>query len=156
LVNTVISDCGGSAVRTTRKTVVGPVSDFPIGTKTRIEIDGRAIAIFSVDSGFYALRDVCPHRGAPLSAGSFVGWLEADGPGCYRFDSSRQLIKCPWHGWEYELATGQSWYDPVRDRVRAYSIDVQGGQALLDEVMESNHERLPGPYVAETFTLSVE
>jgi 3-phenylpropionate/trans-cinnamate dioxygenase ferredoxin subunit len=109
-----------------------------------------------VDGTFYALRDVCPHQGARLSGGVVVGWLEADGPGCYRFDPKRQLVKCPWHGWEYELATGQSWYKPESDRVRAYDVFVQTGRTLLNEAEESEQGRLPGPYVAETFAVSVE
>jgi 3-phenylpropionate/trans-cinnamate dioxygenase ferredoxin subunit len=127
--------------------VVGPLSELPPGTRRRVEIDGRAIAIFNVDGELYALRDVCPHQGAPLSAGVVCGELKAERPGEYRFESTRRHVKCPWHGWEYDLATGQSWYDPGPggDRVRSFQVTVEPGRNVL-----------PGPYVAETVPISVE
>jgi 3-phenylpropionate/trans-cinnamate dioxygenase ferredoxin subunit len=127
------------------KHVVGPVASLPPGTQRRVEIDGRGIAIFNVEGDFFALRDVCPHQGAPLSVGVVCGELRADGPGVYRFDPGRQHVKCPWHGWEYDLETGQSWYDPVGDRVRSFAVGVEPGSELL-----------PGPYVADTIAISVE
>jgi nitrite reductase/ring-hydroxylating ferredoxin subunit len=127
------------------KFVVGPVSSLPPGTQQRVEVEGRGIAVFNVEGEYYALRDVCPHQGAHLSAGVVCGELRADRPGEYRFDAGRRHVKCPWHGWEYDLATGQSWYDPDGDRVRSYPVAVEPGRELL-----------PGPYVAETVPVSVE
>jgi nitrite reductase/ring-hydroxylating ferredoxin subunit len=127
------------------KHVVGPVAELPPGTQRRVEIDGKGIAIFNIEGELYALRDVCPHQGAPLSAGVVCSELRADAPGQYRFDKGRRHVKCPWHGWEYDLATGQSWYDPANDRVRSFAIGVESGSELL-----------PGPYVADTISISVE
>jgi nitrite reductase/ring-hydroxylating ferredoxin subunit len=127
--------------------VVGPVESMPPGTRHRAEVDGRGIAIFNVDGTFYALRDVCPHQGARLSDGIIVGEVTADCPGEYQFDPGRH-VRCPWHGWEYDLATGQSSYDPENDRVRAYDVSVEPGAALTG--------RQPGPFVAETVPISVE
>jgi 3-phenylpropionate/trans-cinnamate dioxygenase ferredoxin subunit len=136
-------------VRTKTKHVIGPVDWLPPGTQRRVEVLGRAIAIFNVSGRFYALRDVCPHQGAPLSAGVVVSVLNADRPGEYDFCPNRKHVRCPWHGWEYDLATGQSWYDPERDRVRAYEVGVEPGEKLVDGLAS-------GPYVAETFSISVE
>jgi 3-phenylpropionate/trans-cinnamate dioxygenase ferredoxin subunit len=58
-------------------------------------------------------------------------------------------VRCGWHGWEYDLRTGQSSYDPEHDRVRAYEVSVEHGDALADG-------RRPGPYVAETVPISIE
>jgi nitrite reductase/ring-hydroxylating ferredoxin subunit len=127
------------------KHVLGQVADVPAGGGRRFEVEGRAIAVFHVGSRFYALRDRCPHQGAPLSAGVILGTLTADSPGDYAFDDACAHVKCPWHGWEYDLATGQSWYDPARDRVRAYDVSVEPGRELVE-----------GPYVAETIPISIE
>jgi 3-phenylpropionate/trans-cinnamate dioxygenase ferredoxin subunit len=62
------------------------------------------------------------------------------------------MIRCPWHAWEFDLRTGQSWFDPRRTRVKAYAADVRSGRQLLAE----GGERVAGPYVAETFPVSVE
>jgi nitrite reductase/ring-hydroxylating ferredoxin subunit len=107
---------------------------------------GRSIAVFNVDGRYYALRDVCPHRGAPLSAGVVVGTLTARAPGEYDYDASCAHVRCPWHGWEYDLETGQSWYDPKHGgKARAYAIGLESGRELIE-----------GPYLAETIPISVE
>ena len=51
----------------------------------------------------------------------------------------------PWHGWEFDIRTGQSWCDPTRVRARPYAVSVQPGTRLV-----------AGPYVAETVPVSVE
>src|SRR6266851_1769610 len=68
------------------------------------------------------------------------------------------LNRCPWHGWEYDLRTGQSWFDPGRVVVRRYEVSVEPGAQLLTEVKTPpGMEGLqPGPYVAETYPVSVE
>jgi 3-phenylpropionate/trans-cinnamate dioxygenase ferredoxin subunit len=135
--------------------VIGPVESFPPGTRHRVEVDGRGIAIFNDGGRFFALRDVCPHMGAPLSAGTVWRLLHPKGGGGYEVSSDRKVVKCPWHGWEYELATGQSWYRPDTDRVRAYEVSVEHGSELVDDEAEPAG-LAPGPYVAETFPISVD
>jgi 3-phenylpropionate/trans-cinnamate dioxygenase ferredoxin subunit len=133
------------------KHVVGPVASLPPGTRQHVEIEGRGIVVFNVDGTFYALRDVCPHQGARLSPGLVVKWLEADEPGCYRYDPNRAFVRCPWHGWEYELSTGRSFFDPVHNRVRGYRVSVEPGKNLVED-----GSRQPGPYTAETISISIE
>jgi nitrite reductase/ring-hydroxylating ferredoxin subunit len=138
--------------------VVAPVASMPPGTQHRVEVNGRAIAIFNVDGAFFALRDVCPHQGAALSAGVVIGEVTADRPGRYEYCAGRH-VRCPWHGWEYDLRTGQSSYDPARDRVRAYEVSVERGESLLSgrgSEAEAAVGRAPGPYVAETIPVTVE
>jgi 3-phenylpropionate/trans-cinnamate dioxygenase ferredoxin subunit len=131
------------------KHVVAPVATMPPGTQHRVEVAGRAIAIFNVGGSYHALRDVCPHQGAALSAGTVIGSVEAELAGEYEYCAGRR-VRCPWHGWEYDLETGQSSYDPEHDRVRAYEVSVESGTELLPS------GRAPGPYVAETVPISVE
>src|ERR1700737_3621232 len=112
------------------KFVVGPVDSLPPGSKTRGDGDRRAIAVFNVEGRFFALRDVCPHQGAQLSSGTVVGCVTAVKPGGYEYAPERKLIRWPWHGWEDELANGQSWFDPAHNRVRPYPVSIEPGDAL--------------------------
>jgi nitrite reductase/ring-hydroxylating ferredoxin subunit len=132
--------------------VVGPLESFPPGSQRRVEIGRRAIAIFNDSGRLYALKDVCPHQGAPLSHGVVLGQVRASGPGEYEYKPDCRYVRCPWHGWEYNLETGESSYDPKHDRVRAYDVSVEPGAALAQE----GSERVAGPYVAETVPISVE
>jgi nitrite reductase/ring-hydroxylating ferredoxin subunit len=131
------------------KFVIGPVAAFPPGSRTSLDVDGRAVALFNVAGRYFALRDACPHMGAALSSGTVVSTVTSRLPGCYEHDPSQRLVRCPWHGWEYDLATGQSWFDPVHNRVKSYPASVESGSTLLTE-------RRPGPYTVESFTVSVE
>ncbi len=133
------------------KYVIGPVAALPPGTQQRVTVAGRNVAIWNVGGRFYALRDICPHYGGPLSAGHVVGRISAPRPGCYVYDGGKPLVRCPWHGWEYDLATGQSLFDPVHNRVRAYDVSVEPGSEISAATSTQ-----PGPYVAETIPISVE
>jgi nitrite reductase/ring-hydroxylating ferredoxin subunit len=135
---------------TVQKHVVAPVNDVPPGSRRVVTVDRRAIVVFNVDGTFYALRDVCPHQGAKLSEGVVLsGLLTATSPGCYAYDEKRKLLKCPWHGWEFDLSTGQSWVDPVRTRVHAYDV-------LIEQHTVETSGAVKGPYVAETVEVIVE
>ena len=57
----------------------------------------------------------------------------------------QKFLRCPWHGWEYDIRSGQSWCDPKSVRARRFQVTVETGASLVK-----------GPYVAETFPVSVE
>jgi len=60
-------------------------------------------------------------------------------PGEYRFQREGEILRCPWHGWEFDLATGRSVFDPERMRVKAYPVEVGTLQAETYPVeVESN------------------
>jgi hypothetical protein len=63
------------------------------------------------------------------------------------------LLRCPWHGWEFDMRNGQSWFDPKRVKVRSFPVAVESGQELEQELAEGLAK---GPYVAETFAVHVE
>jgi 3-phenylpropionate/trans-cinnamate dioxygenase ferredoxin subunit len=127
------------------KHVVAAVGDIPPGTRKLAEVNGRAIVVFNLGGEFFALNNRCPHRGGSLFHGKQTGLVEADGPGRYCYSRPGEIIRCPWHGWEFDIRTGQSYCDPKRFRARAYQVNVEPGAAVVK-----------GPYVAETIAVSVE
>jgi nitrite reductase/ring-hydroxylating ferredoxin subunit len=132
--------------------VVARADELPAGSRLIVEVAGRSIGIFNVEGNLYALRNRCPHNGGPLcEGGPVLSLLDATRPGVYHVDDSRRFITCPWHGWEYDIATGQSWFDPAHSRVRSYAVSVLSGAELTAET-----ERVKGPYVAETYKVSVD
>jgi nitrite reductase/ring-hydroxylating ferredoxin subunit len=124
--------------------VVAKLSDIPPGARRIVEVEGRSIGVFNVHGELYAIRNRCPHQGAPLCAGVVDERIESSCPGEYR-RTGEALIRCPWHGWEFELGSGRSWFDPAHTRVRTYALSVQRAG-----------ERSPGPYTAERYRLTVE
>jgi nitrite reductase/ring-hydroxylating ferredoxin subunit len=141
------------------KYVVAKAQDVGEGEHIVIDINGRSVGIFHVDGEWYGLLNRCPHRGGPMCEGLMVSYLEADRPGEVRYDPGRKLLECPWHGWEFDLKTGQSYFDPLRTRLRPYPVTVQSGEVLaheLEDGEQSDTTLVKGPYTAETYEVSIE
>jgi nitrite reductase (NADH) small subunit len=85
---------------------VAEVKDIPPGDSKCVSCGNERIALFNVDGEFYAISDMCPHAGGPLSE----GWVE-DGE-----------VTCPWHGWSFKLKSGGG----MSDGVERYRVHVEG------------------------------
>jgi len=137
--------------------VVARVEDFPPGERRIVKAGARSIGVFRIEDRFFALRNRCPHQGGPLCHGRLSAWAVADLPGQVEMQGPPRLVACPWHGWEYDLETGQSFLGPGETRVKAYDASVARGDTLED-IPEAARAvgREPGPYVAETFPVYVD
>lgn len=131
--------------------VVCKLEEFPPGERRIVRAGRRSIGVFRVGDDFYAVNNHCPHQGGPLCLGRTKPWLHSAGPGEYAMAGNDALIACPWHGWEYDLATGQSFLGPGEPPVRTYPVRVDAA-----EPARAKGGRLPGPYVTETFPVTVE
>ena len=138
------------------RVVVAPVDEFRPGERRIVDAGRRSIGVFRVGDRFYALRNRCPHAGGPLCQGRIAPWALSSGPGDVRMEGEPALLACPWHGWEYELATGQSFLGPGEPGVKAYAVSVEKGEALGDDEPAAKGGRQPGPYKVETFPVYVE
>jgi nitrite reductase/ring-hydroxylating ferredoxin subunit len=125
--------------------VVAKVAELPPGSRRLVTIRGQDVVVFNVGGEYFALLDRCPHQGGSLSRGKLTGLVEASAPGEVRYSRRGEIIRCPWHGWEYDLRTGKSFCDPARLRVRNYEATTMPGTELV-----------AGPYTAETFEVTVE
>lgn len=136
--------------------VVGPVSEFPPGERRIVQAGVRSIGVFRVGDRFYGIRNRCPHQGGPLCTGHLLDDAVADEPGKPSLSKNPVRIACPWHGWEYDLATGQSFMGAGAPGVRSYGVSTAPGATLLAELQTEPSELRPGPYTAETFEVKVE
>jgi nitrite reductase (NADH) small subunit len=109
---------------------VGLASELRDRRLTMVEIDGKRIGVYSVGSSFTALLDRCPHAGAPLCSGSVSGTTLATGRYQQEWVKDGQILQCPWHGWEFDLATGQTVTEPIR-RARTYRVEEEEGRVYL-------------------------
>jgi 3-phenylpropionate/trans-cinnamate dioxygenase ferredoxin subunit len=135
----------GRTTEMPKKHVVAAVSEIPPGGRKLVQAGGRAIVVFNIGGEFFALSNRCPHRGGDLSKGLLTGLVLSDEPGEYQYTRLGEIIRCPWHSWEFDIRTGKSWCDPEKVRARRYGVSVEKGAKLIE-----------GPYVAETFRVTVE
>jgi nitrite reductase/ring-hydroxylating ferredoxin subunit len=110
---------------------VATVGEIPPGGRKIVEIDGRSIGVFRLPDGYVALRNTCPHEGAPLCVGVLSGAVTSPSPGRYRYERRGEILRCPWHQWEFDLRTGRSWVDPEGVRVRSYPVSVDGDRVVV-------------------------
>ncbi len=84
---------------------------------------GISIGVFNIDGEFFAVKNVCPHLGAPLCQGTVHGTLRPSPVFEFRPDLQGRVLRCPWHGWEFDIVTGKALYDAT-SRVRSYPCEV--------------------------------
>ena len=118
----VIREC--TAVRDSIQKASGTMSDWqkliaaadvPVGSGKEFAASGRIVALFNVDGQFQAIDGICAHQGGPLVKGQLV-----DG-----------VVTCPWHGWQYELATGN--HAPTcKPMLKTYKIQESNGVMEID------------------------
>lgn len=118
--------------------VVGKTAEIPEGgRKIVVPFRGRAgIGIFNVGGRFYALRNICPHKRGPLCTGEVGGRGNSVAPpsvtaGDVGYERDGEIIRCPWHAWQFDIATGQCLVDPNM-RVKTYPVIVNGDELIVN------------------------
>jgi nitrite reductase (NADH) small subunit/3-phenylpropionate/trans-cinnamate dioxygenase ferredoxin subunit len=92
----------------------GPVGMFAKGRARVVLVEDVRVAVFHLDSGWYALKDACPHMGSSLAQGTV-----RDG-----------RVRCRWHAWSFDLASGES--DSKRKAcARVYDLKIHAGRVWL-------------------------
>jgi nitrite reductase/ring-hydroxylating ferredoxin subunit len=95
-------------------------------------LEGREIGVVrDPETGdLWAMRNRCPHTGAPLCLGTVAGRDDTGGPGTYHL-SERRILRCPWHGWEFDPQSGHCLDDPTM-RVATYPVRVSDGRVEVE------------------------
>ena len=95
---------------------VASAAELPPGTVKEVEVAGRKVALLNDGAALHAFAGVCPHAGGPLGEGLLV-----DG-----------VLRCPWHGWGFDVATGRCKNVPRAALVR-HAVKVEGDAVLVDD-----------------------
>lgn len=103
------------------------MDELPEGERKLITVGKRSIGVFNNGNGYYALLNKCPHQFAPLCQGRISGTTSPGAVGEFNWEREGEIIRCPWHGWEFDLTNGQSVFNPHRCRVKAYKVLVANG-----------------------------
>lgn len=101
----------------------GEMRPFQVG-KSRIVLCRR-------NDDFFALRDICSHHGAQLSGGILGGTNVASEVGEYRYGRDGEVLRCPRHGFEYDITNGRSLHDPQHHRVKSYPVVMHGDDVFV-------------------------
>lgn len=112
--------------------VVGPTGDLPPGSVTHLPIGKFGVGLYNVQGDYYAVTNYCPHRGGPLCRGVVTGTIEA-GSAFHevRWVRDGEILRCPWHGWEFDIRTGRSLAYPDK-AIRMYPVSVEDGLVVVN------------------------
>lgn len=91
------------------------VGEIPEGESTVVTMNNKDVAVFFHGGEYFAIDDMCPHAGTPLSNGHVE-----DG-----------VVTCPWHGWRFRLCDG-AWADNPRVKTGCYKVQVNGDLIQLE------------------------
>ncbi|MDF2721182.1 MAG: hypothetical protein K0Q59_857 [Paenibacillus sp.] len=115
---------------------VARVGDVAPGKQIIVTVGKRQIGIFYEDDRYYAVLNVCPHAYAPICRGRvetpvLTDSVQGQADAQYFLDTSRKVLRCPWHHWEFELDTGKPMCD-VKQRLKTYPVHIDGEWICLE------------------------
>lgn len=116
---------------TPRTIDLGPVAELPLGL-SQVRVGARDLVVLRCEDGrVLAMAGRCPHRGAPLACGTAGTTFAPSAPGELALDDERLVVRCPWHGWEFDAATGEAIHGVSSRRLRTFETTVDAGRALV-------------------------
>ena len=107
--------------------VVGTADEIADGQHRVFEISGRSIVIYNIRGEYYAILNYCPHQGAEICKGPVCGTNLPSGVYEYEFGRKGEIVRCPWHGWEFDIRTGKSLV-PNKMRLLRYEVVLTDGK----------------------------
>ncbi|RMF36866.1 MAG: non-heme iron oxygenase ferredoxin subunit [Planctomycetota bacterium] len=90
-------------------------ADIPVGQGREFVVDGIVIAVFHLDDAWLAVDGMCAHQGGPLAQGHV----------------DNHCVTCPWHGWQYDLRTGQNLLTGKK-MLNTFPIEQRDGELWID------------------------
>jgi nitrite reductase (NADH) small subunit len=101
---------------------VAQADEIPPGGRKLVTVGRTEIGLFNVGGEMRAYRNACPHAGAPVCLGRVSGTSMPSGVYEYIYGLEGRILRCPWHGWEFDLVTGEHIVDP-ENRLKAVPVE---------------------------------
>ena len=128
-----------------KRHAVAKTSEIAVGERmiTKVPAFGKEIEIgvFNVGGEFFAYRNVCPHAGAPVCEGRICGTTAPSNVGEFILARQGEIVRCPWHGWEFDLKTGAQLVDE-KMKLRAYEVEAGQEDNLESYELETRGDTL--------------
>lgn len=109
---------------------VAALRELPPGASLLLEINGKSIGVFNTGSQIVAALNICPHAYAPICQGKWGGTTLPAEVGEFVWGREREILRCPWHGWEFDLHSGQCLTD--RRRLKRFPVHIRAGDIYVE------------------------
>jgi 3-phenylpropionate/trans-cinnamate dioxygenase ferredoxin subunit len=104
--------------------------ELPAGQRRLVKTSRGVIGVFNINGSYRAVKNVCPHAGAELCRGPISGTTEINASGEIVWAREDRILRCVWHGWEFDLEDGYTLTTP-RIRVALFPVTVEGDEVVL-------------------------
>ena len=105
-------------------------AELEVGERRIIEADGKSIGVFNTGSQVVAVLNICPHAFAPVCRGKLGGTTLPSQPGEFIWGRENEILRCPWHGWEFDLHSGQCLTD--RRKLKRFPVHIRDGAVYIE------------------------
>ncbi|WP_394233806.1 Rieske (2Fe-2S) protein [Niallia oryzisoli] len=110
---------------------VCPAEELQDGQRKLVKVDATEIAIFNLKGQLYAVRNKCPHQGVPMVYGTVSGTMLPSDPHTYQYGRHEEILRCPLHGWGFDIKTGESIFNDAHCRLKTYDVRQEGDSIVL-------------------------
>lgn len=111
--------------------VVGTVDEFPEGSRRIVDVGGRLVGVFASNGKFFAVQNLCPHALAPICINDLSGTTLPSSPGEYVYGLEGLVLRCPWHGWEFDVRTGEALFGTDRRRLAVFAVRAEANKVIV-------------------------
>jgi nitrite reductase/ring-hydroxylating ferredoxin subunit len=113
-----------------KRFVVCRADELSPGNRLILDLGGRSVGVFNVDGRFHALHNRCPHIAGPLCLGPLAGTTVPTDDYVFQYGRDGYILRCAWHGWEFDVETGQALYD-AKIKARTYPARVENDEVAV-------------------------
>lgn len=115
--------------------VIAAEDELAEGERIIAQVEGREIGVFNIEGEYYAYTNWCAHQAGPACEGNITGTIEA----CFdeeslqtdlKYVKENGILNCPWHGWEYDITTGEC-LSRQRIKLPEYPVTVKDGDIVV-------------------------
>lgn len=135
--------------------IVAHVSELEPGGRLIVALGRRSIGVYNVDGRYFAVRNRCPHQGGPLCLGTTSGLhtarFSAGDPPAVVMERDGEIVKCPWHGWQFDMRTGEAIFG---ERVRVATYRAYRSEGTGEGAIDPDDAEVPNN--VETYRTVVE
>jgi nitrite reductase/ring-hydroxylating ferredoxin subunit len=109
------------------------VSEAELAGTDRVvaDVEGREIAVFNLDGEYHAVANYCVHQGGPACEGLLSGTVSVSEGMELSYEQEGEIVACPWHGWEFDVRTGEHLARP-QYRLPTYDVVTEDGEVYVE------------------------
>lgn len=105
---------------------IGSVNDFEYNKIKIIKIGNIEVGVIKIkDNQFRIIKNSCPHKMGPICKGTISGTSIPSDPGEFKYDFEGQILRRPWHRYEYNLLTGEIMFNDLKLRLKLYEHKIE-------------------------------